>query len=198
MGRTKRDTPIDTTRTPEFLDIDPSNEPSKAVANEINTPTADVPPEVLTQGKRSLLDPCAGAVVEREDLPEATETKVRSHREQRRPIRKVAMYEHNGPLIRLARRAATRAFDPERKERGRCANAKSLLCDRAPGRSFGHPIVLNHRDPPHSERTSAVPPNVLALSCRPAGRTARSARFNAKLYHGSIGRRCGRSAAVPC
>jgi hypothetical protein len=55
------------------------------------------------------------------------------------------MYENDGPLIRLARRAATRPFDPERKEDGRRGNAKSLLCDQAPCRSFGHPIVLDHR-----------------------------------------------------
>ncbi len=81
MRRTKRDTPIDATRAPEFLDVDPSNEPTKAVANEINAATADVPPEVLTQSERSLLDPGAGTVVERKDLLDATKTKVRSYRE---------------------------------------------------------------------------------------------------------------------
>jgi hypothetical protein len=81
MRRTKRDTSIDATRAPEFLDIDPSNEPPKAVANEINTATADVPPEVLTQSKRGLLDPSAGTVVERKNLLDATKTKVRSYRE---------------------------------------------------------------------------------------------------------------------
>ena len=40
-------------------------------------------------------------------------------------------------------------------------------------------------------------PNVWALSCRPAGGVVRSTRFNAKYYHGSIGRRCGRPAAAP-
>jgi hypothetical protein len=44
MRRTKRHTPIDATRSPEFLDVDPSNEAAKAVANEINAATADVPP----------------------------------------------------------------------------------------------------------------------------------------------------------
>ena len=81
MRRTKRDTPIDATRAPEFLDIDPSNEPPKAVANEINAATADVPPEVLAKRKRGLLDPGAGTVVERKDLLDATKTKVRSYRE---------------------------------------------------------------------------------------------------------------------
>ncbi len=81
MRRTKRDTSIDATRAPEFLDVDPSNEPPKAVANEINAATADVPPEVLTQSKRRLLDPVAGTVVERKDLLHATKTKVRSYRE---------------------------------------------------------------------------------------------------------------------
>ncbi len=81
MRRTKRDTPIDATRAPEFLDVDPSNEPPKAVANEINAATADVPPEVLTQVKRGLFDPGAGTVVERKDLFDATKTKVRSYRE---------------------------------------------------------------------------------------------------------------------
>ena len=59
MRRTQRDTSIDATRAPEFLDIDPSNEPPKAVANEINAATADVLPEVLTQSERGLLDPGA-------------------------------------------------------------------------------------------------------------------------------------------
>jgi hypothetical protein len=81
MRRTKRDTPIDATCAPEFLDVDPSNEPSKAVANEINAATADVPPEVLTQSKRGLLDPGAGSVVERKDLLGASNTKIRSYRE---------------------------------------------------------------------------------------------------------------------
>ncbi len=75
------------------------------------------------------------------------------------------MDENDGPLIRLARRAAMRPFYPERKERGCRGDAKSLLCDRAPCRSFGHPIVLDHRVPPHSGRAFAVPPNVWAPSC---------------------------------
>jgi hypothetical protein len=73
------------------------------------------------------------------------------------------MYENDGPLIRLARRAATRPFDPERKEDGRRGNAKSLLCDQAPCRSFGHPIVLDHRVLPHSRRMFAMQPSMLAL-----------------------------------
>ena len=81
MRRPQRDTPIDAARTPELLDVDPSNEPPKAVANEINAATADVPPEVLPQSKRGLLDPGAGTVVERKDLLDATKTKVRSYRE---------------------------------------------------------------------------------------------------------------------
>ncbi len=81
MRRTERDTPIDTTRAPEFLDVDPSDESPEAVANEINAATADVPPEVLTQSKRGVLDPGAGTVVERKDLPDATKTTVRSYRE---------------------------------------------------------------------------------------------------------------------
>ena len=79
MRRTKRDTPIDATRAPEFLDVDPSNEPPKAVANEIDAATANVSPKVLTQIKRGLLDPSAGTVVERKDLLDATKTKVRSY-----------------------------------------------------------------------------------------------------------------------
>jgi hypothetical protein len=167
VRRTKRDTPIDAPRAPEFLDIDPSNEPPKAVANEINAATADVSPEVLAQRKRCLLDPGAGTVVERKELLDATKTKVRSYREQSRPIREVAVYENDGSLIRLARRAATRRFDPERKERGCRGNAKDLLCNRAPCRSFGRPIVLDHRVPPHSGRTFAAPYNGSRLSCRP-------------------------------
>ncbi len=107
MRRTERDTAIDATRAPEFLDVDPSNESPQAVADQINAATADVPPQVLTQRKRRLLDPGAGAVVEREDLLDASKAKVRAYREQSRPIREVAMYENDGPLIRLARRAAT-------------------------------------------------------------------------------------------
>ncbi len=81
MRRTQRDTPVDATRAPELLEIDPSDEPPKTVANEINAATADVSPEVLTQGKRGLLDPGTGTVVERKDLLDATKTKVRSYRE---------------------------------------------------------------------------------------------------------------------
>jgi hypothetical protein len=81
MRRTKRDTSIYATRAPEFLDVDPSNESPKAVANEIDAATADVPPQVLTQGKRGLLDPGTGTVIERKDLLDATKTKVRSYRE---------------------------------------------------------------------------------------------------------------------
>lgn len=81
MRRTKRDTPVDATRAPEFLDVDPSNEPPKAVAHEINAATADVSPEVLTQSECSLLDSGAGTVVERKDLLDATKTKVRGYRE---------------------------------------------------------------------------------------------------------------------
>ncbi len=58
------------------------------------------------------------------------------------------MYENDGPLMRLARRAATRPLDPEGKECGCRGNAKSLLCDQVPGRPVGHAIVLDHRVPP--------------------------------------------------
>jgi hypothetical protein len=81
MRRTQRDTPIDATRAPELLDVEPSNEAPKAVADEINPATADVPPEVLAQRKRGLLDPGAGTVVEGKDLLDAPQTKIRSHRE---------------------------------------------------------------------------------------------------------------------
>ncbi len=81
MRGTQCDTSIDAPRTPELLDVDPSNQPSKTVANEISAATADMPPEVLTQGKRGVLDPGAGTVVEREDLLDATKAKVRRHRE---------------------------------------------------------------------------------------------------------------------
>jgi hypothetical protein len=74
------------------------------------------------------------------------------------------MDENDGPLIQLARRAATRPFDPEREERDCRGNTESLLRDRVPCRSFGHPIVLDHRVPPHSGRTFAVPSNGPALS----------------------------------
>ena len=67
------------------------------------------------------------------------------------------MYENDGSLIRLSRCAATRPFYPEREERGCRGNAKSLLCDQAPCGSFGHPIILDHRVPPHSGTTFAVP-----------------------------------------
>jgi hypothetical protein len=75
------------------------------------------------------------------------------------------MDENDGPLILVARRAATRPFDPEREERGCRGNTKSLLRDRVPCRSFGHLIVLDHRVPPHPGRAFAVPSNVWALSC---------------------------------
>ncbi len=81
MRRTKRDTPIDATRAPECLEVDPSDEPPEAVANEINSATADVPPEVLTQNKRGLLDSGAGTVVERKDLLHATKIEIRGYRE---------------------------------------------------------------------------------------------------------------------
>ncbi len=68
------------------------------------------------------------------------------------------MDENDGPLILVARRAATRPFDPEREERGCRGNTKSLLRDRVPCRSFGHLIVLDHGVPPHSGKTVAVPP----------------------------------------
>ena len=90
------------------------------------------------------------------------------------------MYENDGPLIRLARRAAPRPSDPEREESGCRGNTKSLLRNRVPCRSFGHPIILDHRVTPHPRRTFAVPSNVWALSCRPAGRAARSAELNAR------------------
>lgn len=64
MRRTERDTAIDAPRAPEFLDVDPSDEPPKTVANKINAATANVPPEVFTQSKRRLLDSGAGVVVE--------------------------------------------------------------------------------------------------------------------------------------
>jgi len=81
MRRTKRDAPIDAARPPKFLNVDPSNEPPEAVANEVNAATADMPPEVITQSTRGLLDPGVGAVVERKDLLDSAKPKVRSYRE---------------------------------------------------------------------------------------------------------------------
>ncbi len=81
MRRTKGHTPIDATRATQFLDVDPGHEPPQAMANEIDAATAHVPPQVLTQRKRGLLDPGAGTVVEGKHLLDAPETKVRSYRE---------------------------------------------------------------------------------------------------------------------
>ncbi len=78
MRRTERDTPIDATSAPKFLDVDPGNESPEAVADQINTATANVSPEVLTQCKRALLDPGIGTVVERKDLLDSAKTEVRS------------------------------------------------------------------------------------------------------------------------
>ena len=80
MRRTQRHTPINATCASELLDVDPSNEPPEAVANEIDAATADVPPEVLTQSERGLLDPGAGTVVEGKDLLNATKTKICGYR----------------------------------------------------------------------------------------------------------------------
>ncbi len=194
MGRTKCDASIDTTRAPKLLDVHASNKPAEAVTNEIDAPAADVLPKVFTQRKCALLDPCAGAVVEGKHLPEATETEIRGRREQGRAIREVSVYQYDGPLIRLARCAATRAFDPEGKERGCCANAKSLLRDRAPSRSFGQSIVLDHRVSPHPEGTLAVAADVLSARLpapRPGG--SKRPRSSATSYRWSIGRRNRRS-----
>ena len=57
------------------------------------------------------------------------------------------MDENDGSLIWLARRAAVRPFDPKWKERACRDEAESLLGDQTPRRSFGHPIVLDHRVP---------------------------------------------------
>ena len=147
MRRAQRDTPVDATRAPELLEVDPSDESPKAVANEIDAATADVLSEVFTQRERGLLYPGVGTVVERKDLLEAAKTKVRRYREQGRSIREVAVDENDGPLIRLARRALIRPFDPERKERSGRAKAENFLCDGVPYRSFGNPIILNHGVP---------------------------------------------------
>ncbi len=79
------------------------------------------------------------------------------------------MYENDGPLIWLARRAATRPFDPEGKEGGSRGKAKSLLCDQVPCRSFGHPIVLDHRATPQPGRLLAAP----LTERTPSGRACR-------------------------
>ena len=76
--RCQRSCVIDATRAPEFLDVDPGNEPSKAVANEIDPPASNVPPEVLAQSECSLLDSFTGVVVERKDLLDSAKTEVRS------------------------------------------------------------------------------------------------------------------------
>jgi hypothetical protein len=81
MRRAQRDAAVDATRAPEFLDVDTSNEPSKAVADEIDAATANVPPEIFPQRKRGLLNPRTGAVVERKNLLDAAKAKVPSHRE---------------------------------------------------------------------------------------------------------------------
>ncbi len=136
MRSAKRDTPIDATRAPEFLDVDPSNEPSKAVANEIDATTADVSAKVLPQGQRSLVDSGAGVVVERQDLLDAPEPKVRRQGEQSGSVGKIAVHEDDSPLILLARSSTLRSPDSEGKEYSCCRDAESLLCDQTPGGLF--------------------------------------------------------------
>src|SRR5262245_35445653 len=107
-----------------------------------------------------------------------------------RPIREIAMYENNGPLIRPTRRAVRRPFDPEGKECGCRGNAKGLLCDQAPGRPFGRPIVLDHRVPPRSGRTLAYRPTDSAAGrpvwLRARGGTPRSGHRSRLSGHGSF------------
>ncbi len=81
MRGTPCDTSIDAPRTPEILDVDPSDEPPKTVADEIDAATADVPAQVVAQTQCGLLDPGTGPVVERKDLFGTTKTKVCSYRE---------------------------------------------------------------------------------------------------------------------
>ena len=152
MRCAKRNTPIDAPCAPEFLDVEPGNEPAKAVTDQVNAATADVSAEVLTQSKRALLYPGAGIVVEGKDLFDATQMKVRRQRIQSGTIREIAMYQNDGPLIPLARRAAARRFDPEREESSYRGDAESLLRDQLPDRSFRCAIVLDHLVPLRSSK----------------------------------------------
>ncbi len=56
MGRAQRDTPIDPARAAQLLDVDPGDQSTETVANEVDAAAPDVSAKVFPQGQRSLID----------------------------------------------------------------------------------------------------------------------------------------------
>ncbi len=132
VGRAQRDTPIDPPRAAKLLDVDPSDQSTETVADEIDAATPDVSTKVLPQGQRSLVDSGASVVVERQDLLDAPKPKVRRQGEQSGSVGKIAVHEDDSPLLPLARGATRRSPDAEGKEYGCCCDPEGLPCDQTP------------------------------------------------------------------
>ena len=56
VRRAQRDTPIDPSRAAKLLYVDPSNQSTETVANEIDAAPPDVSAKVLPQGQRRSVD----------------------------------------------------------------------------------------------------------------------------------------------
>jgi hypothetical protein len=146
VRRAQRDAAIDSARAAELLDVDPSDQSTEAVADEIDTATPNVSPQILPQGQRSLVDSGSRVVVERQDLLDAPELEVRRQGEQRGSVGQVAVDEDDGALIPLAGSPTLRSPDAEGKEHAGCREAERLLCDQTPRGLLGDRIILDHRD----------------------------------------------------
>ena len=59
VRRAQRDTPINPSRAAKLLEVDPSDQSTETVANEIDATTPDVFAKVLPQGQGSLIDSSA-------------------------------------------------------------------------------------------------------------------------------------------
>ncbi len=144
MRSTQCDTPINSARAAELLDVDSGHQPAETVTHEIDTAATNVSAEVLTQRKRGSLDPCTGSVIERQDLLDAPKAKGCGQWKENRSIGKVTMHENDSPLMWLTRGAASRRLDSEGEEHRCHCEGERLPRDQSPDRLRGRRIVLNH------------------------------------------------------
>src|SRR5262249_10182201 len=99
VGRPERDALVDAALSAEVLDVDTRDQPTEAVAHEVDASAAHVSAQVVAERHRAALDPFARLVVERQHLSASTQTKVGRERKHRRPVGQIPVNEDHRSLL---------------------------------------------------------------------------------------------------
>src|SRR5262249_41170117 len=99
VRRPERDALVDAALSTKVLDVDARDQPTEAVAHEVDASTAHVSTQVVAECHRAALDPFARLVVERQDLAAPPPTKVGRERKHRRPVGQISVNEDHRSLL---------------------------------------------------------------------------------------------------